>query len=87
MGSNYKKIEFESDGSYGLTEKHWLYVESSRSCDYVNVYDENGKKLFGFGEWGDFDMGDALVVAFTNWNDERMKSVSIEEMKKLKLKK
>jgi len=84
MGKNYKKIEFESEGSYGLTEKHWLYIESSRSTDYVNVYNESGERIFGFSEWGNFDMGNALVVALSNWNDERMKTLTIEETQKLK---
>lgn len=84
MGSNYKKIEFESEGSYGSTEKHWLYVEANRTCDYVNIYDESGQRIFGFGEWGNFDMGEALVVALSNWADERMKDVTIEEIQKIK---
>jgi hypothetical protein len=40
--------------------------------------------MFSFCEWGTFDMGKALVTAFTNWNDERMKDITIEEIKKLK---
>jgi hypothetical protein len=70
--------------AYASTEKHTLYIKSSRSCDYVTIYDENGKQMFGFGEWGDFDMGQALVVALTNWNEERMKKLTMEEIKKLK---
>jgi hypothetical protein len=84
MGSNYKKIEFETEGAYASTEIHTLYIKSSRSCDYVTVYDENGNQIFGFGEWGNFDMGHALVVALTNWNDNRMKDLTIEEINKLK---
>jgi len=84
MGQNYKKIEYESEGNYGSTEKHWLYIESSRTCDYVNVYDEKFKRIFGFGEWGNFDMGQALIVILSNWNDTRMKDLSIEEIEKLK---
>lgn len=84
MGCNYKKIEYESEGAYGSTEKHWLYIESSRSIDVVRIYDESGKYMFGFGEWGDFDMGKALVIALSNWNDERMKDLTIEEIQKLK---
>jgi hypothetical protein len=86
MGRNYKKIQYESEGAYASTEKHWLYIESSRSCDYVNVYDENGNRIFGFGEWGNFDMGDALIVALSNWNHERMKDLTIEEIQKLRQK-
>jgi hypothetical protein len=86
MGSNYKKIEFESEGNYASTEKHWLYIESCRTNDCVRVYHEDGELMFSFCEWGTFDMGKALVTAFTNWNDERMKDVTIEEIKKLKRK-
>jgi hypothetical protein len=84
MGSNYKKIEFESEGPYASTEKHTLFIKSSRSSDCVTVYDETGEQIFSFCEWGTFDMGQALVVAFTNWNDERMKDLTIEEINKLK---
>jgi len=84
MGSNYKKIEYESEGAYGSTEKHWLYIKSSRSTDYVTIYDDEFDPIFSYCESGDFDMGKALVVACTNWNDERMENLTIEEIQKLK---
>lgn len=84
MGNNYKKIEFESEGNYGSTEKHWLYIKSNRTCDYTTYYDENGNVLFCFGEFGEFDMGEAIKVSLTNWNDERMIDLTIEEIQKLK---
>lgn len=87
MGSNYKKIQYESEGNYASTEKHYLYIAANRSVDSVNVYDEDGDLLFGFCEWGNFDMGNALVVAFSNWNDDRMEDVSIDEINMIKNKK
>jgi len=84
MGNNYKKIEFETEGIYGSTEKHWLYIKSNRTCDCVTYYHENGSELFNYCEWGDFDMGEAIKVSLTNWNDERMKDLTIEEIQKLK---
>ena len=84
MGSNYKKIEYDIEGSYGSTEKHWLYIESSRSTDAVNYYDQDGSLLFSFTEWGDFDMGEAIKTSLTNWQDSRMKDLTIEEINKIK---
>lgn len=83
MGNNYRKIEYDVEGAYGSTEKCWLYIKSNRTCDCVTVYDNNYNELFNFTEFGQFDMGMALVVAFSNWNDDRMKELSIEEIKKL----
>ena len=83
MGYNYKKIEYCVEGAYGSTEKRWLYIKSSRTTDCVTVYDDNKEVLFTFTEWDDFNMGDALKTAFTNWNDEKMKDLTIEEIKEL----
>lgn len=85
MGSNYKKIEYEVEGPYGSTENKWLYIKSNRSSDYTTFFDENGNILFSYGEFGNFDMGNALVIALTNWNDERMKDLTIDEIQKIKL--
>ena len=38
--------------------------------------------MFTFGETG-FDMGQALAVAFTNWQDERMLSVGTVEFEEI----
>jgi len=38
---------------------------------------------FTFDEWGDFDMSKALVVALSNFEDERLLPVSGEEFDKL----
>lgn len=83
MESNYKKIEYETEGIYGSTEKHWLYIESNRTTDVVKFYDEDGEFIFSFGEWGNFDMGRALVTALTNWNDEKMIDLTYHEITKL----
>lgn len=84
MGYNYKKIEFDTEGAYGSTEKSWIYIKSSRTTDCVTVYDKNYNELFSFTEWDEFDMGKALVIAFTDWNNEKMKDLTIEEIKELK---
>jgi hypothetical protein len=82
MGSNYKKIKYESEGPHGSTEENWLYIGSSRSTDIVTVYSNEGAYLFSFSETG-FDMGMALKTAFTDWNDERMVDVSYSELKEI----
>jgi hypothetical protein len=84
MGSNYKKIEYETMGAWGSTEKGFLYIKSNRSSDYVAVYDHFGEQLFIYDQWGNFDMGNALVVALSNWNDERMLDCTAEDIQKLK---
>jgi len=50
----------------------------------VTVYSEDGERMFGFGEWGNFDMGAALVIALSNWKDERMKDLTIGEIQRLR---
>ena len=80
MSSQYKKIKYEAEGPYGSTEELYLYIHSHDTCDVVNVYDYDGDYLFSFGETG-FDLGQAMAVAFTNWQDERMEEVTPEELK------
>jgi len=80
MSSNYRKIQFDTQGSYGLTEKEYLYIRYNGTSDSVQVYDQRGNHLFTFDEWGDFDMGKALVVALTNFEDERLESITNEEL-------
>lgn len=81
MGSNYKKIKYETQGGYGSVEQKNLYIKSSRTNDFVSFYDENGNEIFSFDEFADFNMGEAIKIALTNWNDEKMENVSIEEIK------
>ena len=86
MGSNYKKIEFDSQGSYGSTEKRHLYIQYNRTGDFVAVFNQFGDCLFMYDEWGDFDMGHALVVALTNYDDERLLDCTPDEINTLKYK-
>jgi len=81
MGNNYKKIKYQTQGNFASTEEKYLFVKSNRSSDIVSFYDNDGNFIFSFDEWGDFDKGEAIKVALTNWNDERMEDVSPEEIK------
>jgi hypothetical protein len=82
MSNSYRKIKYESEGPYGSSDEKWLYIHMNNSSDIVSVYDDDGDMLFSFIETG-FDMGMALQVAFSNWQDERLLPVPIEEFKKL----
>ena len=82
MSSQYRKIKYDSEGPWGSVEEKYLYFHSHGTVDIVNVYDDGGNWLFSFSETG-FDMGQALVVALTDWQDPRMEPVSYEEWKKL----
>ena len=84
MGNNYRKIEFDIEGDYGSTEKDWIYIKSNRTCDAVTIYNKNYNELFSFTEWGDFDMGCAIVIALTDWDNGKMKHLTIDEINKLK---
>ena len=78
MSSQYRKIKYEEEGSYGTTIDRYLYIWSHDTCDLVHVFDDNGEKIFTFSETG-FDMGQALAVAFTNWQDERLENLTKED--------
>jgi hypothetical protein len=80
MSSQYRKIKYESEGPWGSVEEKYLYIHSHGTVDVTNVYDDNGEHLFSFSETG-FDMGSALAVAFTNWQDPRMELVTYDEWK------
>ncbi len=82
MSSQYRKIKYDEEGPYGSTVERYLYIWSHDTVDVVHVYDDNGDKLFTFGETG-FDMGQALAVAFTNWKDERMEIVRTKEFNEM----
>ena len=83
MSSQYRKIKYEAEGPYGSKEEKYLYIHSHDTVDVINVFDEDGDKLFSFSESG-FDMGQALAVAFTNWRDDRMEDMTMEEISKTK---
>jgi hypothetical protein len=75
MSSQYKKIKYETEGPYGSTEEMYLYIHSHDTCDVVNVFDHFGDYLFSCSETG-FDLGQAMAVAFTDWENKRMEKVN-----------
>jgi hypothetical protein len=80
MSSQYRKIKYETEGSYGTTEDKYLYIWSHDTVDITHIFDNDGEELFSFSETG-FDMGDALAVVFTNWKDDRMEQLTPEDRK------
>jgi hypothetical protein len=83
MSSSYRKIKYQEEGPYGSWVDKYLYIWSHNTVDVTHVFDENGEQLFCYSETG-FDMSQALVVAFTNWNDERMENMTREEIDLIK---
>jgi hypothetical protein len=82
MSSQYRKIKYETEGPYGSTEEKYLYIWSHDTVDIVHVYNDDGELIFSFSETG-FDMGSALAVAFTNWQDEKLENLTPEDFKKI----
>ncbi len=80
MSSQYRKIKYETEGSYGTTEDKYLYIWSHDTVDITHIFDNDGEELFSFSETV-FDMGDALAVVFTNWKDDRMEQLTPEDRK------
>ena len=78
MSSQYRKIKYETEGSYGSTEEKWLYVWSHDTVDIVHIFDEKGERLFSYSETG-FDMGDA-ISAIANWDEEKLEIMTREEI-------
>ena len=64
------------------------WFKNNRSMGVIKIdnciqsWNVKGEKLFTFGETG-FDMGQALAVAFTDWQDERMESVGTKEFNEI----
>jgi len=84
MSHRYRKIEYETMGPYGSTDTRTLYVHYNNTSDYVTVYDDSGKVVLSFDEWG-FDMGLALIKLLTNYDEhEEVKKLDPEEWEKLK---
>ena len=81
MSRSLKKIEFETEGPYGSVDKEFLYIKSNNSMDITTIYDERGNHLFSYSDDHEFGMDDALIVALSNWQDERMITVSNQEWK------
>jgi len=79
MSSQYRKIKYETEGPYGSTEEKWLYVWSHDTVDITSVFDDNGEMLFCYSETG-FNMGQALAIIGTDWQNERMEMMTREEI-------
>jgi hypothetical protein len=79
MSSQYRKIKYETEGPYGTTEEKWLYVWSHDTVDIVHVFDDYGERLFSYSETG-FDMGHALAIIGTDWQNEKMEMMTREEI-------
>tara|TARA_R110000822_G_C15311095_1_gene492859 strand:- start:1894 stop:2151 length:258 start_codon:yes stop_codon:yes gene_type:complete len=80
MSSQYRKIKYETEGPYGSTEEKWLYVWSHDTVDITHVFDDDGEMLFCYSETG-FDMGHALAIIGTDWQNEKMEMMTREEIK------
>ena len=83
MSSQYRKIKYETEGPYGSTEEKWLYVWSHDTVDIVNIFDDDGEMLFCYSETG-FDMGQALAIIGTDWQNEKMEMMTREEIELIK---
>ena len=79
MSSQYRKIKYETEGPYGSTEEKWLYVWSHDTVDITSVFDNDGERLFSYSETG-FDMGHALAIIGTDWQNEKMEMMTREEI-------
>lgn len=57
------KKTYLEEGHYGSVVEQTLYVHHNLTCDYVSVYDSEGKLLFSFGDTIKNNMFDAIVRA------------------------
>lgn len=81
MSNIYRKIKYVVEANYGMTEERTLYVHHNNSIDYVTFYDEDGTRLFGYGEWGigkQLDLGQAIAKMLTS--TEQQESCTPEEI-------
>jgi hypothetical protein len=83
MSSNYRKIKYQTEGPYASTDEEYLYIEYNATLDYTRFYNQFGDELFTCHEWGDFDMSDAIVIALTNFKNEKLENVSTDEIEKI----
>lgn len=83
MSSSYRKIKYQEEGPYGSREDQYIYIWSHNTVDINHIYDHTGEEIFTFSET-EFDMGAALAVAFTNWQDERMERLTKEDHELIK---
>jgi hypothetical protein len=78
MSNQFRKIKYEEESEYGTTKERYLFVWSHDTCDVVRVFDDVGNELFSYSETG-FDMGQALAIIGTDWQNERMEKMDQEE--------
>ena len=79
MSSQYRKIKYEEEGPYGSTDERYLYVWSHSTVGITHVYDDTGEELFCYSGTG-FNMGQALSIIGTNWQNDRMEMMEKEEI-------
>jgi hypothetical protein len=79
MSSQYRKIKYQEEGPYGSWIDRYLYVWSHNTVDVTHVFDDKGERLFCYSETG-FDMGQALAIIGTDWQNERMEMMTREEI-------
>ena len=83
MSSQYRKIKYEEEGPYGSTVDRYLYVWSHGTVDITHVFDDNGEELFCYSETG-FDMGQALAIIGTDWQNEKMEKLTPKDYELIK---
>ncbi len=88
MGTQYKKIQFVSEGAWGSSEKNYLIFKNIGVSDYTKVFlqDDRGISfLFGFCSWYDGsgipDMETVLAKGLTDW--QSMEDLTTDEIKAL----
>lgn len=54
------KTQYQTEGNYGSTEVHTLYVDHNLSNDYVTFYDENGGIILTVEDTIDNNILDAI---------------------------
>lgn len=85
MGSTRLKIKYEEEAPYGSTEIRTLYIKYIGSCDGVVVYDDKGECLFSYTEWGNRDLGKAIVTLLTNFSPEHHEDIEYWNKEDLEL--
>lgn len=81
MSSQYRKIKYQEEGSYGSMVDRFLYVWSHDTVDITHVFDDTGEELFSYSDSiSGFDMGQALAVVGTDWKNEKMEIMTREEI-------
>ena len=89
--SHYRlKTTFNTEGSYGSTEKNTLYAHHNLGCDYVTFYDQDGSFIMTVPDTMDNNLLDAinrLYAPFDNANGpvlrEGVEYMTLEESNKI----